>query len=136
LSDIELSKHLERKRLNNKRFNNRVVKSIGRAGHRLSLFGLIRHVGRKSGKQYVTPVRLVHEGDDFIIPLTYGVNCDWYRNLTVTNKMEIVWQGKTYQVGNPELLELSQGLQKFPWISRRMFKREGLKNFVQVNKTE
>ena len=132
MTDIERKKRLERKRLKNKRFNNRIIMSVGRAGHHLSVFGLIRHVGRTSGRQYVTPVRLVHEDKNFIIPLTYGENSSWYKNLQSTKKMEIMWQGTIYQVGHPKLIELSQGNKKFPWISRVLFKRDGLENFVQV----
>jgi deazaflavin-dependent oxidoreductase (nitroreductase family) len=136
LSDIERKERLEHKRLQNKRFNNKVIMSMGRAGHRLSVFGLLKHTGRKSGKQYCTPVRLVKEGKSFIIPLTYGENSSWYKNLLSLNMIELGWQGKTYHVGNPELLELSQGNKKFPWISRVLFKRDGLEKFVKVTEID
>ena len=133
LSNTERREHLEHKRLQNKRFNNKIIMSVGRAGHHLSLFGLLKHTGRKSGKQYCTPVRLLRDGESFIIPLIYGESSSWYKNLTSLNTIELVWQGKTYHVGNPQLLELSQGNKKFPWISRVLFKRDGLEKFVKVN---
>jgi len=75
----------------------------------------------------------LRDGESFIIPLIYGESSSWYKNLTSLNTIELVWQGKTYHVGNPQLLELSQGNKKFPWISRVLFKRDGLEKFVKVN---
>jgi hypothetical protein len=46
--------------------------------------------------------------------------------------MEILWQGVTYQVGNPERLEVSQAVDEFPGISRFLFWLDGLPAFVRV----
>jgi hypothetical protein len=39
----------------------------------------IRHVGRKSGRTYVTPVGARRTGEVFVIPLTFGNQSDWSR---------------------------------------------------------
>jgi deazaflavin-dependent oxidoreductase (nitroreductase family) len=123
---------IDQKRQTNKRKNNRIVMSIGRAGKRLSPFALVNHIGRKTGKPYMTPVRLVQDGNRFIIPLTYGENSDWYQNLRALGRMEILWQGVPYQVGQPECLEVSQAIDKFPGISRFLFWLDGLPALVRV----
>jgi deazaflavin-dependent oxidoreductase (nitroreductase family) len=41
----------------------------------------VRHVGRKSGRSYVTPVGTGRAGDTFVIPLTFGNQSDWSRNV-------------------------------------------------------
>jgi len=80
-----------------------------------------------------TPVRLVHNDNTFIIPLTYGERADWYKNLMTSGMMKITWQGQIYEVGNPERLEVNEAIDDFPWISQSLFKQEGLPAFIQVS---
>ena len=112
---------IDQKRQVNKRINNRLVMTLGRAGKPHSLFGLVGHTGRKSGRQYVTPVRLVRHGDAFTIPLTYGERAAWYRNLLSAGRMTIHWQGKAYPVGQPERVDASLAAGDFPLVSRFFF---------------
>lgn len=49
--------------------------------NRLGLLGIIKHRGRRSGQQYVTPVVVVRFDECFLVPLTYGMRVDWFRNL-------------------------------------------------------
>ncbi len=123
---------INKKRHTNKRINNRLVMTIGRAGKRHSLFALVHHVGRKSGKQYVTPVRLVRHDNEFTIPLTYGERSDWYQNLRAVGNMEIQWQGRNYQVGHPEELDFSHAIHDFNLLSRFLFWLDGVPAFVRV----
>lgn len=123
---------IDKKRQTNKRSNNRIVITIDRAGKRYSPFALARHTGRKSGKQYVILVRLIQHDNNFTIPLTYGERADWYQNLQTAGKMEIQWQGVTYQVGHPERLEISHAVNDFPLISRFLFWLDGIPAFVRV----
>ncbi len=125
-------KVIDQKRQSNKRNSNRLVMSIGRAGKRHSIFALIHHAGRKSGKIYTTPVRCVRNGSTFTIPLTYGTRADWYQNLQASGSMELTWQGQTYQVGEPEWLEVSETTDEFPGISRFLFRLDGLPAFIRV----
>ena len=127
------SRVIDKTRINNKRGRNRFIMTVGRAGKANSLFALVHHTGRKSGKLHTTPVRLVHHDNTFIIPLTYGERADWYKNLMESGMMKITWQGQTFEVGNPELLEVDEAIDDFPWISRSLFKQEGLPAFLQVS---
>ncbi|MEI6779100.1 MAG: hypothetical protein WCK70_19540 [Chloroflexales bacterium] len=43
-------------------------------------FSLIRHVGRRSGKTYETPLIVAPICGGFMIELTYGHDVDWYKN--------------------------------------------------------
>ena len=75
---------------------NRMTSSMARAGH--GPFSLIRHVGRKSGRAYDTPVILVHVPEGFIAELTYGENVDWYRNVVAAGGCVVVHHGREYHV--------------------------------------
>ena len=43
-------------------------------------FAIVRHVGRKSGREYRTPVNLFRHDGDYLIALTYGEG-EWVRNV-------------------------------------------------------
>src|SRR5216117_3210533 len=45
-------------------------------------FGILTHVGRKSGKVYRTPVNVFRAPNGFIIALTYGRESEWVKNRT------------------------------------------------------
>jgi deazaflavin-dependent oxidoreductase (nitroreductase family) len=128
--DIEV---IDKVRKSNKKRTNRLVMSIGRAGKRISLFAVLQHTGRKSGKSYTTPVRLVKKGNQLIIPLTYGERSDWYQNLVASGTVQVTWQGKIYNTGNPERLEVSEAANDFPFISRILFKLDGLPEFIRLS---
>jgi hypothetical protein len=44
-------------------------------------FGILTHVGRKSGKVYRTPVNVFRVPDGFIIALTYSSQSEWVKNV-------------------------------------------------------
>jgi hypothetical protein len=44
-------------------------------------FGILTHVGRKSGKIYRTPVNVFRAPNGFIIALTYSSQSEWVKNV-------------------------------------------------------
>jgi hypothetical protein len=50
-------------------------------GRRLSMFAVIYHRGRRSGRSYATPVSARPTADGFVISLTFGEQADWFRNV-------------------------------------------------------
>jgi deazaflavin-dependent oxidoreductase (nitroreductase family) len=70
---------------------------------------LVHHVGRKSGKEYVTPlVYLPKEGDDgsiYIFASKAGAPAhpDWYHNLVEAGQATVEVGGSTYPVTVTEL---------------------------------
>jgi F420H(2)-dependent quinone reductase len=59
-------------------FTNRIT---SRFAARLPGFGILTHVGRKSGKVYRTPVNVFRAPEGFLIALTYGRESEWVRNV-------------------------------------------------------
>jgi hypothetical protein len=53
------------------------LQSAGTPGAHASV---LQHTGRKSGKQYQTPVTARWTADGFVIGLPYGPNTDWLKN--------------------------------------------------------
>lgn len=97
---------IDAKRARTKRFVNRLITTMGRAGHHHSIFAVIHFTGRRSGRHYSTPIRLVEQGNSFIVPLTYGPKTSWHVNL-LADLGELQWQGRTIPVGNPTLIPTS-----------------------------
>jgi deazaflavin-dependent oxidoreductase (nitroreductase family) len=65
----------------------------------------IRHVGRRSGRAYVTPASASLAGDLMVIPLTFGNQSDWSRNVRAAGGATIGLGGVDYQAVRPELVD-------------------------------
>lgn len=120
-----------RKRRANQRLANRLVRRIGRAGRRGSLFGVIHVTGRRSGRPFATPVRPVEVPGGFLVPLTYGPNTDWYRNLQAAPG-RLVWQGVSHPIGNPRPVDVTTVLPHLPPPSRFLLWLDGTRLCIRV----
>jgi deazaflavin-dependent oxidoreductase (nitroreductase family) len=105
---------------------NRLTSRMARAG--LGPFSLIRHVGRKSGRTYETPVILVEVPEGFIAELTYGDKTDWYRN-AVADGCVVVHHGKEYRVNNIEPCTAEHGRNAYPTPFRQILKATARNEF-------
>ena len=68
----------------NRRLPNRVIGTI--AGRRLSPVAFMLHQGRRSGRQYRTPVMPLPLSDGFLVSLPYGQQRDWVRNVLAAGR--------------------------------------------------
>ena len=84
----------------NRRFLNRLTSKI--AGN-LPGFGIVSHVGRRSGKTYHTPVNVFRTDDGYIIALTYGVQSDWVKNVLAAGSCELQTRGRRVRLRNPRI---------------------------------
>ncbi|HTX97081.1 MAG TPA: nitroreductase/quinone reductase family protein [Mycobacterium sp.] len=122
---------IDAKRRRNSRFANKMVTRVGRAGRRRSIFGVIDCTGRRTGKRYSTPIRVVEEPGGFIVPLTYGTRTGWYVNLKEAPG-RLYWQGRTIPVGNPLLIPTSAVVHRFPPPSRFLLRLDGTQQCVRL----
>ena len=123
---------IDAKRHRNKRFANKVVTRVGRAGRPHSIFAVLEHTGRRSGRRYTTPVRVVEQPGGFIVPLTYGPKTNWYVNLR-SGPGQLHWQGRTIPVGNPAILPASLAARLFPLPSRFLLWLDGTDECVGLH---
>jgi deazaflavin-dependent oxidoreductase (nitroreductase family) len=65
---------------------------------------VIHHVGRRSGRRYRTPVVAFRTAKGFVIPMTYGRDVDWARNMRKANGCKLVRLGRTYELRNPRIV--------------------------------
>lgn len=53
------------------------------------------HRGRRSGRQYRTPVMARVRDGQLRVPVLYGLNSDWVRNLLAAGEGQVVRAGRT-----------------------------------------
>src|SRR5918994_3095981 len=84
----------------NRRVTNHLLSGLAT---RLPGFGVVVHAGRRSLRQYRTPVNVFRRGDRYIIALTYGPNADWVRNVLAHGGCTLETQGRTLRLSRPHL---------------------------------
>jgi len=114
-----------------KRYNSRALKTAGKRGEN---FAVIKHVGRRSGREYATPIATTRMGDDsFIIALPYGSNTDWCRNVMAAGTCGLVWDGQEYTLNRPEILTQAQALPAYTRVQRLIFMAGGVKEYLLLH---
>lgn len=106
---------------------NRVTSRMARSGH--GPFSLVRHVGRKSGRTYETPVILAKVPEGFIAELTYGDDVNWYRNIVAAGGCVVVHHGLEYRVDRIGPCSVERGRSAYPEPFRLVLKAGGRKQF-------
>jgi deazaflavin-dependent oxidoreductase (nitroreductase family) len=106
---------------------NRATSLAARSGH--GPFSLIRHVGRKSGRTYETPVILAKAPEGFIAELTYGDDVNWYRNIVAAGGCVVIHHRVEYGVNQIELFEAKRGREAFPAPFRTILQATGRSEF-------
>src|SRR5579864_2559091 len=67
-------------------------------------FGILTHVGRKSGKDYRTPINVFRASNGFIIALTYSSQSEWVKNVLAAGGCELKTRGKKYRLSAPKVV--------------------------------
>ncbi|OBG35856.1 nitroreductase [Mycobacterium sp. E3198] len=102
------------------------------AGHRHWYAAAIRHTGRRSGKQYATPVVAERVAGGFIIPLPYGTRVDWLQNVLTAGRATIAVHGESYDVTRPAIVDAATALPLLSDRRRRTFQRVGIGQYLRV----
>jgi len=112
-----------------------IVRLAGRRHFRIA--AQIRHVGRRSGRSYVTPAGARLHGDVIMIPLTFGNRSDWSRNVVVAGGCSIRLNGRDYQASQPEFLGRDQASelirQMFSPLERVSFRLLGIRQVMRLH---
>ena len=90
---------------------NRAAARAARSGH--GPFSLVRHVGRKTGTVYETPLILARVADGFVAELTYGPDVDWYRNTVAAGRCLIIFRSVEHPVDAVAPCPTEEGLRAF-----------------------
>jgi deazaflavin-dependent oxidoreductase (nitroreductase family) len=61
------------------------------------------HHGRKSGREYRTPVNVFRTRGGFVIALTYGAEADWVRNVLAANGCVLITRRRHHTLTAPRV---------------------------------
>jgi len=95
-------------------------------------FGILTHVGRKSGKVYRTPINVFRISSGFIIALTYSSNSEWVKNVLAAGGCELKTRGKKYRLFAPTVVHDSTRL-RFPILVRLVLRLVGAEEYMELS---
>jgi deazaflavin-dependent oxidoreductase (nitroreductase family) len=68
----------------------------------LPWFGVLEHVGRRSGVVRRTPLNVFHVGGDrWVVALTYGPDVQWLRNIEAAGECRMLIRGRWLRMVEP-----------------------------------
>jgi deazaflavin-dependent oxidoreductase (nitroreductase family) len=98
------------------------------------VYTIIDHVGRRSKKLYRTPVLGQPAGENFFIPLPYGVDTDWCLNLLAAGSCTAHWHGETYLLTAPQVVEAAVGEGVYPPVYRFLLHSFGVQKYLMAKR--
>jgi deazaflavin-dependent oxidoreductase (nitroreductase family) len=99
-------------------------------------FSVVYHIGRHSGRSYRTPVLASYIDETIIIPLSYGENVDWLRNILAKGGCEIILKKKRMGATNPEVIGTATAVAILPEKRRKLFERFKIEKFLRLQVIE
>jgi deazaflavin-dependent oxidoreductase (nitroreductase family) len=111
---------------------NRIFLTI--SGRWFRAYSIVRHVGRTSGRVYQNPVSAYPLGDGFVIPVLYGTQSQWVRNVMATGRFTLRTKGRDYLLERPELIPSTQALGAYPALLRRIMRSQQIQAFVWAHR--
>jgi deazaflavin-dependent oxidoreductase (nitroreductase family) len=104
------------------------------AGKEQSSTSVVRHVGRRSGRSYETPVVTVEHDNNFLIALPYGQRTDWMKNVLASEKATVVTHGHTYEVDHPQVIPMADATGYFGAKEQKLHKRFAVDTCLRVHR--
>jgi deazaflavin-dependent oxidoreductase (nitroreductase family) len=86
-------------------FNPKALRDAARGETR---WGVIHHVGRRSGTTYATPIDAQRTVDGVVICLVYGPGADWCRNVLAAGHCTITLDREELTLDTPRVISLSE----------------------------
>ena len=75
----------------------------------------LHHVGRRTGRTYVTPLSAYPFGDGFVLSVAYP-KVDWCENVLAARRCTLTWNGKDYALENPEVIPAAEARKAYPLL--------------------
>lgn len=104
------------------------------SGRWFRAYSIVRHVGRTSGRAYQNPVSAYPLGDGFVIPVLYGTQSQWVRNVMAAGRFTLRTKGRDYLLERPELIAPAQALAAYPTLLQRIMRSQQTQAFVWAHR--
>lgn len=105
------------------------------AGTEKSDTSYVRHVGRRSGRTYETPVVAVEHDHGFLIALPYGDRTDWMKNVVAVGEASVVSHGRAYRVDQPQVIPMAEATGHFGPKEQKLHRRFDVATCLRVHLT-
>lgn len=116
------------------RFNRVATNRVtGRIAGKAPGFGKIVHRGRRSGREYRTPVNVFRVPEGYVVALTYGADTDWVRNVLAAGGCELETRGRHVKLTNPRIVHDEQR-RAMPFPVRQILGQIGVTDFLYLDR--
>jgi hypothetical protein len=92
----------------------------------------VHHVGRTTGEAHETPVWAHEVSDGFVVPLPYGTDVDWLRNLQAAGSGSIVHEGGVFRLSRPTVIDRQAAFAHLGRRERIRYRTFGVKHFLHI----
>ncbi len=121
-----------------RRFSKRADRFVGRfAGTRLGMLyfnlSVLYHVGRRSGRAYMTPLSAYPLGDGFVLGVAYP-HVDWCENVLAAGTCTLTWNGKEYALERPEVIPAAEAMKAYPLLVKPFIWGPGTDKFIWLHR--
>jgi deazaflavin-dependent oxidoreductase (nitroreductase family) len=93
--------------------------------------GTVVHRGRRSGREYQTPVNVFRTGDRYLFALTYGPGSDWVQNVLAAGGCELRTRRRTIALTDPRVFRDRTRAGIRP-VERQVLRLMGVADFLQL----
>ncbi len=94
---------------------------------------IVHHVGRTSGRRYRTPVIAFPGARGFVVPMTYGRDVDWARNLVAAGGGEVEQRGRRVRATNPRVVSFPDVEADIPWAMRPVLRMADFPGYLRLD---
>jgi len=114
------------------RYVNRVLTNpvLGTFAWLVPPLAVVHHVGRKTGRAYRTPVVAFRNDAGVVIPMTYGRDVDWARNIVRARRCELERRGGRLALRNPRIVGFDRAKRRLPAALRPLFRAANFPGYV------
>ena len=111
---------------------NRVIRPFAR---HLPGFGVVVHRGRRSGRNFETPVNVFRTTDGYLVALTYGPQTDWTRNVLAAGGCTLRTRGSEATLTEPRVVH-DPDRRGVPVVVRELLGLIGVTDFLVLRSTQ
>jgi deazaflavin-dependent oxidoreductase (nitroreductase family) len=94
---------------------------------------VVHHVGRRTGRAYRTPVVAFRSDAGIVIPMTYGRDVDWARNIIGAKGCELERSGRRVTLRNPRIVGFDRARRRLPAALRPFFRAAAFPGYVLLD---
>jgi len=94
------------------------------------LYGVIHHVGRRTGRAYATPVVVRSGPGGVYVPLPFGERTDWYRNVVAAGRVRVTWKGHEIWLSDAAIVDRTSAGYAFNALMHHLMRAAGISRVV------